>query len=77
MISYYILLSYIFPREFLKIFLRKLVEILFISFHENSLIFLEINLKFSWKIPPKKVVTESGHYTHRKRPLNFYINAKS
>ena len=135
MISYYILLSYIFPREFsnffektrgnsflhlstrkqnvfvasMSIFCQNIHNISFINniftfvpcrkliflksnkgrqnstsfflnfflrfswnfyfskfFHKKILIFLEIILKFSWKISPLK----SGHYTHEKVTLN-------
>ena len=59
MISYYILLSYTFPREFFKEFEKTRGIFIFLNFfHEKILIFLEIILKFSWKISPlKKVVT--------------------
>ena len=74
MISYYILLSYIFPREFSNFFEKTRGIFIFSKFfpQENLKIFLEIILKFSCKISPLK----KWSLNHRKVLLNFFFCIK-
>ena len=85
-----ILLSYIFPREFLKFFLRKLVEILFYIFpRENkmfslqvwvffvriSIIFLLIHNIFTF-VPCRKLIflkSNKGRQNSTSFFLNFFL----